>query len=286
VALAAVSSAVVIPLTHGGSAEPAVISSPAIVPPGPSYRVTVNGQTSVVPAVGPGGPADYYVTPTEKLTIIVDVTAQAHPLTTALWLGITDGVLAPRPGGPADMNPILATSTRAALRPGLHRFVLHWTVPARFGPGASRQLAVEYLLTGPPAGAGAERVLAEFEAPPGPAFSAAAVSRLRRIVLSEASGCDDPRPARITAVRTTYGRAEAAMGEPGTGNAGQEVYLVVMQGDFTSAHATMPPCGYAPAGHYFYTVVDAATFETMSQWLTNRPPAVRLQALGPVRNLK
>jgi len=282
----AVVAAIAIPLLGGGSGEPAGISSPEVVPPGPSYTVTVNGQSSVVPAIGPGGPTEYYVTPNEKLTITVNVTAPARPLTTALWLGITDGVLAPRLDGPADMNPILATSTHAPLRPGRHRFVLHWSVPAQFGPGASRQLAVEYLLSGPEPGAGAERILAQFVAPPGPAFSAAAVGRLRAAVLQEADGCNDPRPAWIMAVRTTLGRATAEMGGgPVPDNASQVVYLLVMKGDFTGAHATMPPCAGAAAGRYLYTVVDAATLGRMSEWLTNRPPAVRLQALGPTRNL-
>jgi hypothetical protein len=40
---------------------------------------------------------------------------------TALWLGITNGMLAPRRGGPAGMNPILVASTRVPLRPGAHR---------------------------------------------------------------------------------------------------------------------------------------------------------------------
>jgi hypothetical protein len=86
-------------------------------------------------------------------------------------------------------------------------------------------------------------------------------------------------------VRTTYGQAEAAIGEPAAGDTGQAVYLLVMEGDFTAYHAQEPPCLGAPAGHYFYTVVDAATFEWTSKWLSNRPPKVRLQTLGPARNL-
>jgi hypothetical protein len=57
--------------------------------------------------------------------------------------------------------------------------------------------------------------------------------------------------------------------------------------DASQAGLTTPGSSSSPnatAGHYFYTVVDAATFEWLSKWLTNRPPLVPLQTLGPARN--
>jgi hypothetical protein len=272
----AVAAAVAIPLLSGGSGEPAVISSPAVAPPGPSYRVTVNGQASVP---GPAGAREYYVTANEKLTITVDVTVPAHPPITALLIGISDGVLGP------PMSQVLASSTRAPLRPGVHRFVLHWTAPAGLGPANVRVLEAQWRWSGVSQGY-AGQAIAEFVAPPGPAFSAAAVGRLRASMLRAAASCGDPRPTSIVAVRTTLGTATAEMGGGETGsNSAEAVYLVVMEGDFTGQHATMPPCVGAPPGHYFMTMFDASTFMMIAERLTGQPPPVPLQNLGPVRNL-
>jgi len=273
----AVAVAVAVPLLSRGKGQPAVISSPAVAPPGPSYAVTVNGETSVVP--GPAGPREYYVTPHEKLTIAVDVTVPAHPLITALRIGISEGVLGP------PLSQVLASSAQVPLRPGVHRFVLHWTAPTGLGPGNIRLLATQWRWAGTSQGY-ASQAIAEFVAPPGRPFSAAAVGRLRSAVLQEASSCDDPRPASVVAVRTTLAKATGEMGGGDTGsNSAEAVYLVVMHGNFTSRHATTPPCVAAPPGHYFLTMIDASTFMTIEERLTDQPPAVRLQTLGTVRNL-
>jgi hypothetical protein len=63
------------------------------------------------------------------------------------------------------------------------------------------------------------------------------------------------------------------------------VYLLVKKGNFTADHATMPPCAHASAGHFFYTVVDAATFVKMSEWLTNQTLPGRLKTIGPASSL-
>src|SRR5215470_129295 len=146
VSVASVASAVAIPLVLRGPSQP-VISWPGPSPPGLSYMVTVHGQTRAVPATGRA--QLFTVTPGERLTMTVEVTVPEPRAMTALWLGITNGMLSPRPGGPADMRPILAASTRMPLRPGAHRFVLHWTVPAGLRHGTSRQLSVEWAWSGP-----------------------------------------------------------------------------------------------------------------------------------------
>jgi hypothetical protein len=189
VSVAAVASAVVIPLTRGGTSQPGIsvipitrggTSQPRIaVPPPPapglSYTVTVNGQTR---AVSPAGmPPLFTITPGEGLTMTVEVTVPGPQAMTGLWMGITNNILAPRPGGPADMTPVLAASTRVPLRPGAHRFVLHWTVPAGLRPGTSRQLSAEWAWSGPEPGE-AEGEIADFAVQlPSAAASPAAVAR-------------------------------------------------------------------------------------------------------------
>ncbi len=254
------------------------MSSPPPAPPGLSYTVTVNGHSQALPAEGRPELAEYYVTPEEKVTITVDVTVPAHPAITSLKLGITDGVLSP-----GELNPVLAASARGQLRPGVHRFTVRWTAPAGLGPRAIRLLAVDWAWPG----GELEGALAEFTAPPGAPFSAAAVSRLRATMLTAASGCSDPRPEWIVAVRTTRAKAAVAIGDRGdiSGDTGQAVYLLVMKGSFSGNHATAPPCAHAAPGHYYAMIVDAATFATIEMDLRAAPPAVRLQTLGPVATL-
>jgi hypothetical protein len=286
VSVAAVASAVAIPLTLGGTSQP-VISGPGPAPPGLSYTVTVNGQTRAVPATGAA--QLFTVTPGDRLTVTVEVTVPGPRAITALWLGITNGLLSPRPGGPADMKPILAASTREPLRPGAHRFVLHWTVPAGLKLGTSRQLSVEWAWSGPESGE-AERVVAEFAVPlPSDAASPAAVARrLRTMALHAVAICDGTRPAWILAVQTTFSKAMAVVGGSNdlADNATDAVYLVLMKGDFT-LHDGGPvsSCAHAPTGHYFSAVFDAATFVTLEAGLGNHPPPVPLQTLGRVSNL-
>ncbi len=291
VVVAAVTPAVAVPLTgarRGGG--PGAVSSPAAFGPGPSFTVTLNGQTHVVPSAGmPSGPPEFYVVAGERLAITVDVTVPAHPVVGALWLGINNGVLGAGADGLPLMNPVLVASTRAPLRPGTHRYFLHWTVPAGFGPGASRLLAAGWKSSGAEADEGsAEQGIAEFAAPPGVPFSATAVRSLRGIAVSAARGCDVPVPASVVAVRTTVGKASAALGESvaSTGYAAsQAVYLVVMTAHFPGHHAQMPPCAGAHGGHYLWVLVDAATLSTIETALRNAPPLAPLQSLGPVRDL-
>jgi hypothetical protein len=286
VSAAAVASAVAIPLTRGATGQP-VISAPGPPPPGLSYTVTANGQTRAVPATGAA--QLFTVTPGERLTMTVEVTVPGPRAMTALWLGITSGVLS----GHANMGPVLGASIRVPLRPGAHRFVLHWTVPAGLAPGTSRQLAVEWAWRGPEPG-NAEREVAYFAVPlPSGATSPAAVARrLRTMALHAVTICDGARPAWIRAVRTTFSKAMivAGGGNDIADKATDAVYLLLMKGDFAfrASGPVLLSCAHAgPAtGHYFTAVFDAATFVTLEAGLGNRPPPVPLQTLGPVLNLK
>lgn len=286
VLVAAVASAVAIPLTRGGTSQ-TIISAPGPPAPGLSYTVTVNGQTRAVPATGVV--PLFAVTPGKRLTMTVVATVPGPRAMKALWLGVTNGRLAPRRGGPTDMSPILAASTRVPLRPGAHRFVLHWTVPAGLRPGTSRQLSVEWAWRGPEPGE-AERDIAYFAVrlPSGATSPAAAGRRLRTMALHAVALCDGSQPAWIRAVRTTFSKAMTVVGGGNdiTVKATDAVYLVLMKGSFTlHSGGPVPSCAQAPTGHYFSTVVDAATFVTLEAGLGNRSPPVRLRTLGPVLHL-
>jgi hypothetical protein len=283
VAVAVVASAVAIPLTRGGTAQP-VMSEPAPLPPGPSYTVTAGGQTGSVPATG--GPRLFTIQPGERLAVTVEVRVPGPEPITGLWLGITNGVLS----GHANMQPVLAASTRVPLRPGAHRFVLHWAVPAGLRPGSSRQLSAQWAWPGPEQGS-VQREVAVFAVPlPSPATSPAAVAgRLRTMVQHDVAICGGGGPAWIRAVRTTFSQATAMVGggDDVTENASAAVYLVLMKGYFILANAAgpVPSCGQAPTGHYFTAIVDAVTFTTLEAGLGNRPPSAPLQTLAPVLNL-
>jgi hypothetical protein len=282
VAVVASAVAVAVPLTRGGSGQP-VISAPAATPPGLSYTVTADGQTRSVPATG--GPGLFTSKPGQRLTLTVVVRVPGPEPMTALWLGITNGVLS----GHANMEPVLAASTGAPLQPGAHRFVLHWAVPAGLRPGTSRQLSVQWAWPGPEPG-NAEREVAVFAVPlPSRATSPAAVAgRLRAMARQAVAICGGGGPAWIRAVRTTFGQATAMIGggDEIADNATASVYLVVMKGDFILANGgPVPSCAQAPTGRYFSAIVDAATFTTLEAGLGNRPPSAPLQTLGPVLNL-
>jgi hypothetical protein len=283
VSAAAAALAVAIPLTLGGTNQ-SVIGGPGPRPPELSYAVTANGQTRAIPA---GGAEPLFtISPGEQLTMTVEVTVPRPQAMTALWLGITNGVLSSH----ANMTPILAASTRAPLRPGAHRFMLHWTVPAWLKPGASRQLSVESDWPRP-VPEEVEQEIAEFAVPlPSSVRSLATVARrLRAMVLHAVASCDGAGPDWILAVRTTFGKAMTAVGGGNdlADNAADAVYLVLMKGDFIfNDGGSAPSCANAPTGHYLSAVVDAATLVTLEEGLGNRPPPVPLRSLGRVLNLR
>lgn len=288
VSVAAVASAVAIPLIRGGASQP-VMSTPGPPPPGLSYTVTANGQTRAV-ATGTALPL-FTITPGENLRIKVGVTVPAHVRVTALWLGISKGSWGIGPNGPTGINPILA-HIRKSLGPGTYSFRLRWTVPAGLRPRTNRYLATAWSFREAPTGEVA-RAIADFAAPlPSRAASPAAVARrLRTLALHAVAICDGARPAWIRAVRTTFSKAMAMpwwrAGDEIADNPTDAVYLVLMKGDFTlSSGAPVPSCAQAPTGHYFSAIVDAATFVTLEAGVGSRPPPVPLQTLGPVLNLR
>jgi hypothetical protein len=135
-----------------GVSQP-VVGRPASAGPPPLFVVTVNGRARA-------SAAGFVVSPGERLTIILDVTVPARQSLSALWVGITNGMLAPRPDGPADMSPILAAD-RSPLGPGVHQFTLHWVTPGGMRAGATRQLSAEWLWFHPAEpGAGGEKEIA------------------------------------------------------------------------------------------------------------------------------
>ena len=129
--------AVAVPVALSGMNTLPAKHPPAKIPFRLSFTVAVNGQSRVFPKNGP--PPNFTVTPGEDLRINVDVTVPAHHRVTALWLGISGGVI----GTPSDLHPILA-HTPKPLGPGSHRFRLRWTVPAGLRPGALHYVAAEW----------------------------------------------------------------------------------------------------------------------------------------------
>jgi hypothetical protein len=289
VSVAALASAVAIPLTLGGT-SPGVMSVPPHPGPRLSYTVTVNGQTRPVPARTGAVPL-FTVTPGERLTMAVKVTVPEPSALTALWLGIT-GRTETAATVPVNMKPILAGGDRA-LPPGAHRFVLHWTVPAGLKPGASRELSVDWAWSGRQPGA-AEGDVAEFVVPlpSGDTSPAVAASRLRALALHAVRSCDGARPAWIRAVRTTFSKVmaipEVAQGDDLADSATDPVYLVLMKGYFIfndGGRVEPGVCGHGPSGDYFEAVIDAATLVTLEAGLGNRPLGVPVRSLGPALNL-
>ena len=135
--LAVAAIAVAVPVALSGASTPSAKHPPAKIPFRLSFKVAVNGQSQVFPKNGP--PPGFTVTPGQGLRINVDVTVPAHHAVTALWLGISGGVI----GTPSELHPILA-HTRRPLGPGSHRFRLRWTVPTGLRPGTLRYVAANW----------------------------------------------------------------------------------------------------------------------------------------------
>ncbi len=272
--------------SHPGGVE----GVPAPQPSRLSYSVTADGQVQADGRVTGTTPL-FTITPGKRMTITVEVTLPRRPATTALWLGIVDGTLSAR----ANMDPVLAYSGRAALRPGTHRFVLYWLVPAGLKPGSSRQLASAWAWSGPHAGQ-AETQIADFAVPlPPAALTGSAVAhRLRAAVLHDVANCGGTKPAWIRAVRTTFGKASAypdvSQGVSVTDSGADPVFLVLMKGYFILHEGGPLPNAFAAvcahmAGHYLLALFDGRTLVNLGTGLGSRPFRVPLQSLGPVQNL-
>ena len=123
--------------------------------------------------------------------------------------------------------------------------------------------------------------------PPGATSGPAAARRLRALALRSVASCNGKAPASILAVRTTFGRAEAAVGssQGEAVKATEAVYLVSATGDLTFNTKTASLACKHQAEPYFTAIVDAATFVTLDDFVGPNPPKEPLSALGPVLNL-
>jgi hypothetical protein len=281
VSMAVVAAAIAIPLTRGGPTE--IDLSPIGIPsvPGPSYVVTVNGQSLERLDIG-GTVPNFTIVPGREVTISVEVIVPKSHQVKALSFGVVNGVLN------GQLKPILAASTHARLGPGAHRFVLHWNVPAGLRPGATRQLSAKWAYSGKRAG-GAQEFVADFAValPPGARSGPAAARRLRALMLHAIASCNGKAPTSILAVRTTFGEATAAVGptHDEAVKATEPVYLVLLTGDITFNDKVAPPACKHLAEPYFTAIVDATTFVTLDDSIGPNPPKEPLSALGPVLDL-
>jgi len=122
---------------------------------------------------------------------------------------------------------------------------------------------------------------------PGFTIRSAVLHRLSVMSLRGARLSGDSRPRWIDVVATNRAAAlaDAMHGDTVPGAAGQEVYLIVMRGDFTFAGAA-PPHGRDPKGRYMSVTLDIKTLQTMDIGLSNRPPLVPLRRFGRVYRLR
>ncbi len=135
--LAVAAIAVAVSAALNGMSPPSAKHAPMKLPPRLSFTVAVNGQSQVFPENGP--PPGFTVTPGQDLRIDVDVTVPAHHEVTALWLGISAGVI----GTPDNLQPILAHIS-TPLGPGSHVFQLRWTMPSGLRSGTLRYVAANW----------------------------------------------------------------------------------------------------------------------------------------------
>jgi hypothetical protein len=110
-----------------------------LVPP-PRWTATVNGHSRGVPESQDlyTGMPQFDVVVGEKVTIMVTVTVPEDTVMSRFWLGITGDSSGIGPRGPIAMKLVLATA--GDLKPGPHKFTLHWTVPKGTAPRLGYQL--------------------------------------------------------------------------------------------------------------------------------------------------
>jgi hypothetical protein len=161
---------------------------------------------------------------------------------------------------------------------GQLRWALRQRRTALFASAAGIAVAAVTVLAILPAGA---------TAGPGSAIPAAAIPVLRADMFLLARFNGDAHPASIRAVFTTQAKAlrTATPGDLIPGSAGRPVYLVVMTGNFTDTHASVPPGARLPAGRYLAVTINPATFDVMDLGIGNHRPPVPLRSYGPVSDL-
>lgn len=126
----------------------------ASCPPPPLPRVTfisaINGK-SAAPRKD-GHVPSYRARPGEHLMMRVTVIVPKHLTVTALWFGISTGILGGGASGTGSMHPILA-HYRQPLPTGSHTFSLPWRVPEGRS-GTSLDLVTSWSSRQPPANVG------------------------------------------------------------------------------------------------------------------------------------
>jgi hypothetical protein len=239
----------------------------------------VGGRTLAIPNAEATVP-QLTVAPGQTVTIIIKMIVPTSQQVKAFRFGIVNDEN-------GHLNPLLA-SAHGLFRPGAHRFVLRWRVPAALPPGVTRQLAAEWVYSGKVANRTGESV-ASFEvvlpAPTTP--GSASARRLRALALRTVTTCNGEAPTSILAVRTTYGKAVAVSGlSPAYYfNASQAVYLVVVKGELTFSGEVVRPSCKDLSESYFMAIVDPATFGILDDALSPYPPKESVSALGRVVNL-
>jgi len=93
-----------------------------------TFIPTIDGKSAVLRKYG--HVPSYRVRPGEYLVVRVAVTVPKHVRVTALWFGISTGILGGGPNDTGRMHPILA-HYRQPLSAGSHTFGLRWRIPAR-----------------------------------------------------------------------------------------------------------------------------------------------------------
>jgi hypothetical protein len=116
---------------------------------------------------------------------------------------------------------------------------------------------------------------------------ASALAPLKAIAKNAAQAHGDWRPAQVTAVHTTHGRALSSAAPRAAAHAPSDtpVYLVTMAGHFTGGQRHPARGTRAQASRYLSLVINARSFRVMDTGLSRRPPAVLPAALGQVTNL-
>jgi hypothetical protein len=118
---------------------PSAKHAPPKLPLRLSFTVAINGQSQVFPENGP--PPSFAVTPGEDLRINVDVTVPAHHEVTALWLGISGGVM----GTPTCIRSWRMPASRSA--PDRTGSGASGAGPGPGGPGFHRIITLGELVT-------------------------------------------------------------------------------------------------------------------------------------------
>ncbi len=112
----------------------------------------------------------------------------------------------------------------------------------------------------------------------------ATISQLTAKALTLATRGGDANPGSMEAVATTRdkGLSVATPGDTVPGSASQNVYLVVIEGNFTLNDAPRPPKAPAPSGNYLAITLNTATLQVMDLGLSNQDPSASLGSLGVV----